>query len=171
MDRMTVVADFRKRDYGRSSELRTLHMALGTDVGVSTVEIPPNACNRVCGLLDTGPPSLPGYFWQAVRQRKLFTHETLIELRGRFERQLVLQVHTLAPLEPMPAAQLADTLDHYLEQIAQLQPMHLRGFPVYLLWLADRCLDRGAAPVGLKAVGPYGGLASPVMMDRMMTVV
>ena len=165
-DRMTVIADFRKRDYGRSSELRVLHLALGTEVGISTVEIPPNACNVVCGVLDTGPPSLPGYFWQALRGGKLFSHEALIELRGRFERQLLLHLQTLPPLEPMPSAQLASTLDRYLEQIMRLHPAHLRAFPMYLLWLADRCLERGTAPLGLKAVAPYGGLASAVMMER-----
>jgi phenylacetate-CoA ligase len=165
-DRMTVIADFRKRDYGRSGELRALHLALGREVGVSTVEIPPNACNVVCGVLDTGPPSLPGYFWQALRGGTLFSREALIELRGRFERRLVLRLETLPPLEPMPPAQLAATLDRYLEQIDRLRPAHLRGFPIYLLWLADRCHERGGAPEGLAVVAPYGGLASPVMMER-----
>ena len=165
-DRMTVIADFRKRDYSRSSELRVLGLALGVEVGVCTVEIPPNACNVVCGLMDTGPPSLFGYFWQALKQRTLFSRESQIELRGRFERQFVMRLHTLLPLDPLPAAQLTEVLDRYLEQITQLRPTHLRGFPIYLLWLADRCLDRGVAPPGLKAIGPYGGLASPVMMER-----
>jgi phenylacetate-CoA ligase len=165
-DRMTVVADFRKRDHARGGELRALHLALGAEVGVDTVEIPPNACNVVCGVLDTGPPSLLGYLWQAIRRRQLFSREALTELRGRFERQMVLRLHTLPPLDPMAAPQLAGVLDRYLDQIAGLHPDHLRGFPVYLLWLADRCQDRGASPNGLRVVGPYGGLASPVMMDR-----
>jgi phenylacetate-coenzyme A ligase PaaK-like adenylate-forming protein len=165
-DRMTVIADFRKRDYSRSSELRVLQLAIGDEVGVSTVEIPPNACNVVCGLMDTAPPSLFGYVWHALRRRKLLSHEALVELRGRFERQYVMRRHTLLPLDPLPAAQLTAVLDRYLEQIARLRPAHLRGFPVYLLWLADRCLDRGVAPTGLKAIGPYGGLASPEMVNR-----
>jgi len=165
-DRMTVIANFRKRDHNRGSEWRALEMALGVEVGVNTLEIPPNACNIVCGLLDTGPPSFSGYFWQATRQGKLFSRESLIELRGRFERELVLRVRTLPPLEPLPAAQLAGVLDLYLKQIAAFRPVYLRGFPLYLLWLADQALDRSAAVPGLQAVGPYGGLASPVMMDR-----
>lgn len=165
-DRMTVIANFRKRDYIRSMDLRVLQLALGADVGVNIVEIPPNACNVVCGLIDTGPSSLPGYFWQALRHGKLFSKESLIELRGRFERQVMHRLNTLPPLDPMPPARLLEVLDHYLDQITTLHPANLRGFPVYLLWLADRCLDRGAAPEGLKAIGPYGGLASPVMMTR-----
>jgi phenylacetate-CoA ligase len=165
-DRMTVIADFRKRDHGRSSELRVLRLALGVEVGLDVVEIPPNACNVVCGVVESGPPSLLGYFWQAVRQRTLFSREAQIELRGRVERQVVSRVRTLPPLEPMPAPALSEVVDRYLEQIAAVRPAHLRAFPLYLLWLADRCRDRGAAPAGLKAVGPYGGLASPAMMER-----
>jgi phenylacetate-coenzyme A ligase PaaK-like adenylate-forming protein len=165
-DRMTVVADFRKRDHGRSSELRVLHMALGEEVGVGIVEIPPNACNLVCGLVDTGPPSLLGYLWQALRQGNVVSSVAMTELRGRIERQLIHRLHTLPPIDPLPADKLTDALDQYLKQIVQLRPAYLRGFPVYLLWLADRCRDICPSPAWLKAVGPYGGLASPVMMNR-----
>ncbi|MGL4549639.1 MAG: phenylacetate--CoA ligase family protein [Gemmataceae bacterium] len=166
-DRMTVVADFRKRDHVRASELHALNLALGREVGFPTVEIPPNACNVVCGLIDTGPPSLLGYLWQAARGGRLFTAEAQTELRGRFERQMVHRLHTLPPLDPMPAARLTDVLDRYLARIAALRPGHLRGFPVYLLWLADRLRDRGLPPPhGLAAVGPYGGLTSPAMAAR-----
>lgn len=169
-DRMTVVADFRKRDHVRSSELRVLQMALGAEVGLAIVEIPPNACNVVCGIVNTGPPSLMGYLWQSVKKRKLFNSEAHTELRGRFERRMIQQLDTLPPIDPMPADQLTEVLDDYLKQIAQLRPAYLRGFPVYLLWLADRHRARlgasGDAPTRLQAVGPYGGLASPVMMDR-----
>jgi phenylacetate-CoA ligase len=143
-----------------------LHLALGAEVGVATVEIPPNSCNVVCGIKETGPPSLLGYFWHALRNRKLFHPESIIELRGRVERQLVLHLTTLPPLDPLPPGQRLLALDRYLDQITALRPAHLRGFPAYLVWLADRCVDRGAAPPELRAVGPYGGLTSPVMMDR-----
>lgn len=166
-DRMTVVADFRKRDHDRASELHALYLALGTEIGFPTVEIPPNACNVVCGLIDTGPPSFLGYLWQALRRRQLFTREALTELRGRFERQFVFRLHTLPPLDPMAVPQLNEVLDQYLDQIVRLHPNHLRGFPVYLLWLADRYRDRSLPPLKwLEAIGPYGGLASPVMMER-----
>jgi phenylacetate-CoA ligase len=181
-DRMTVVADFRKRDHRRSSELRVLHLALGADVAVRTVEIPPNACNVVCGLVDTGPPTLLGYLRQALRQGKLFSQEARTEICGRLERRMVMPLHTLPPIEPMSARQLTETLDRYLARIAAERPLHLRGFPVYLLWLADRCRDLGHAsplptargpqprlgptPTDLQAVSPFGGLASPAMATR-----
>jgi phenylacetate-CoA ligase len=165
-DRMTVVADFRKRDHVRSSELRVLRLALGQEVGVDTVEVPPNACNVVCGIEDTGPPSLLGFLWRALRRGKLFSREALTELRGRFERRVVLRLHTLPPIDPQPGPQLAEKLDGYLDTIARLRPAHLRGLPVYLLWMADRGRERGAPPPGLRVVSPFGGLASPAMMAR-----
>src|SRR5205807_10213700 len=61
-DRLTVVADFIKRDHTRSSELRALHIAMQADVAVDTVEIPPNACNVVCGLTESGPATFWSYF-------------------------------------------------------------------------------------------------------------
>jgi phenylacetate-CoA ligase len=166
-DRMTVIADFRKRDHRRSSELRALHLAVGSELGVRTVEIPPNACNVVCGLVETGPPTLLAYLWQALRQARLFSSEAQTEIRGRFERRVVLPLDTLPPIEPMPARQLTDTLDRYLQEIDARQPRHLRGLPLYLLWLADRCHDRDRAPAGLGVVSPFGGLASPTMVARM----
>lgn len=166
-DRMTVVADFCKRDHARAGELLALSLALGAEVGFPTVEIPPNACNVVCGLADLGPPSFFAYLWHAFRRGQLFTREALTELRGRFERQMVLQLRTLPPLEPMAMPQLTDVLDRLLAEITQAQPAHLRGFPVYLLWLADRRQDRGLPRLGgLRVVGPYGGLTSPMMMAR-----
>jgi hypothetical protein len=71
-----------------------------------------------------------------AEKRKLFSGETMTGLRGCFESRLLQQLYTLPPLEPMPVDNLAPVLDDYL-----------RGLPVYLLWLADRCQDRGAAPL------------------------
>ena len=60
-DRLSVVGDFVRRDHRRSGELRSLRVALGRDVGVRTVEIPPRACNVVCGINEKGPPGFWGY--------------------------------------------------------------------------------------------------------------
>jgi phenylacetate-CoA ligase len=165
-DRITVIADFRKRDHRRSSEMRALQLSLGTAVGVSTVEIPPNACNVVCGLVETGPPSITGYLWQALRQGKLFSPESYTELRGRFERRVLMRLHTLPPIPPLPPRQLAEVLSTYRQEISRQQPRLLRGLPLYLVWLADSYGDRLLRP-GLELVSPFGGLASPIMAARM----
>jgi phenylacetate-coenzyme A ligase PaaK-like adenylate-forming protein len=165
-DRMSVVSDFVRRDHRRSGELRSLRVALGRDVGVRTVEIPPQACNVVCGIEEKGPPGFWSYLWHSVRSRTLLTTEALSGLRGRFERQVVMPRNTLAPLPPLPAARLLGLLDRYLDQIAAIKPACLRALPVYLLWLADRLRATGRSLPGLQLLAPFGGLASPRMAKR-----
>jgi phenylacetate-CoA ligase len=168
-DRLTIIADFPKRDQRRSSELRVLRLAVGADVAVKTVEIPPNACNIVCGLTETGPPTFLGYFWHALRGATLFSEEARTDLRGRFERQVVLRRHTLPPINPAPPERLAQVLDAYLDDMVRLRPAYLRGFPVYLLWLAERARARGLRLPELQGVSPFGGLVSRAMADRLQT--
>jgi phenylacetate-CoA ligase len=165
-DRLTVVADFTKRDHIRSSELRALHIAMNADVAVDTIEIPPNACNVVCGLSEVGPPTFWRYLWHALRTKTVFTPAAISDLRGRFERQMVLRRSTLPPIEPAPPAQLAEVLAGHLERIRTLRPRLLRGFPLYLLWLADRLRATGASLGSLRLVAPYGGLTSEQMARR-----
>jgi phenylacetate-CoA ligase len=165
-DGLTVVADFRKRDHNRSSEPRLLRLLLDRDVAVRTVEIPPNACNVVCGLAEDGPPTLLGYLWHALRRGTLFSREARAEVRGRVERRVVLRKLTLPPIEPAPPAALVEALDGPLDRLARARPALLRGLPVYLLWLADRWSQRGRPGVGLRAVSSYGGLASGRMAAR-----
>jgi phenylacetate-CoA ligase len=166
-DRLTIIADFPKRDHRRSSELRVLRVALGADLAVPTVEIPPNACNVVCGLTDSGPPTFLGYLWHVLRRGILFSPEARSDLRGRFERQVVLCRHTLPPLNPAPPERLVKVLDAYLDDIVRLRPAYLRGFPVYLVWLADRARARGLTLAGLRGVSPFGGLVSGQMAARL----
>jgi phenylacetate-CoA ligase len=165
-DRMSVIGDFARRDHRRSGELRTLRVALDADVGVNTVEIPPQACNVVCGIEEKGPPGFWRYLWHAVRNRTLLTAEALSGLRGRFERQVLLSRQTLPPLTPMAAASLAEVLDHYLDQLNDLRPVCLRALPLYLLWLADRLRATDRKLPHLRLLAPHGGLASPRMAER-----
>jgi hypothetical protein len=167
LERMTVVTDFVKRDHLRSGELRLLYTALGRDVAVPAVEIPPNACNAVCGLTDTAPQSIRGYLWHVFRRRRLFNREAHSDLRGRFERRVVLPRTTLPPIEPAPGLQLAAVLDFLLAKITAAEPLLLRAYPIYLLWLADRLRQTGQRLPGLERVCPFGGMTSPRMIARL----
>jgi phenylacetate-CoA ligase len=166
LDRMTVVADFIKRDHLRSSELRVLRTVLDADVAVNSVEVPPNACNVVCGIADVGPPTFLSYFWKALRRGKLFTAEAQSDLRGRFERQYMLPRTTLLPVEPAPVKQLLEVLDGHLREIDRVEPTLLRAYPIYLLWLAERYRDSGRTNGSLRLICPFGGLASPALVAR-----
>jgi phenylacetate-CoA ligase len=165
-ERLTVVADFDKRDAIRGSELRVLWEALGADVAVRSVEIPPDACNVICGLTDPAPQSLWGYLWYSLRHGTLFTPDGQTDLRGRIERNLIHRKLPLAPLDPAPAPALAQRLDTYLDLMVAAGTDVLRAYPLYLLWLADRAGRRGVKIPGLRVVMPYGGLTSPAMARR-----
>lgn len=165
-DRLTVVKDFDKRDRDRAAELRAFHIATGEGVGVSCVEIPPNACNVVCGLTDDGPQGVVPFLWRAIRRGMVRQPETLIDLRGRIDRQYILRRTTLHPIEPEPRDRLDRALDDRLETILRVRPQTVRGLPTYLVWLADRARQRGLRFRGLKAVLPYGGLLSSAMRQR-----
>lgn len=165
-DRLSVVADFVKRDHRRSSELRGLSIAVGASVAVDTVEIPPNVCNVVCGLDDSDRIPLRHLLWKGIRQKKLFSEKILSDLRGRFERDFLLRKQTLLPIDPAPTAPFLATLDDRLQIIQKQNPQIIRGYPQYLLWLADRARQKSLSFPKLTHILPYGGLASPRMIER-----
>ncbi len=164
--RLTIVSDFAKRDANRAAGLENFEVASGQPFGVSSVEIPPNACNTVCGLGKSKPESLSGYLWYSMREGELFSRESVQELRGRLERRLLHSQNVLAPLDPGPYEQVETVLDDRLNAIRQRSPKMLRAFPQYLLWLADRAKNRGMNFPSIRFVSPYGGLASPKMIER-----
>jgi phenylacetate-CoA ligase len=168
-DRLTVVSDFAKRDQRRACELRVLKTALGQDLAVRSVEIPPNACNAVCGLGDLAPTGLFPFLRDAYRRRVLFRRETLANLRGRCERSWLMVKDTLAPVDAAPAAELVVALDAILDRLAEVRPTVFRAYPLYLLWLADRSRRRGLTHPYLRLVAPYGGLTTPGMAERIRT--
>jgi hypothetical protein len=166
-ERLTVVADFDKRDAGRAAGYHALQIALGADVGLRCVEIPPNACNVICGVGDgESTPTLAQQLWTAWRAGKLFTRETRADLNGWVERRVLQHRETLAPIPPAPAEPLRAVLDRRLADAARIRPAHLSALPQYLLWLGERLRATGQSWPFLRAVSPYGGLASPRMSDR-----
>jgi phenylacetate-coenzyme A ligase PaaK-like adenylate-forming protein len=166
-ERLTVVADFNKRDARRSAGFHALKIALDADVGVRCVEIPPNACNVVCGLEDgQSPPSLIEHCWSAFRRGQLFSRESRAEIHGWVERRLLQHRQTLRPIPPGAAESLRTVLDERLIEAARERPTHFCALPQYLLWLGERMRAQGRSLSTLQAVSPYGGLASPRMIDR-----
>src|SRR4029077_15922337 len=106
-------------DQRRACELRVLKTALGQDLAVRSVEIPPNACNAVCGLGGLAPAGLLPFLRDAYRRRTLFRRETLADVRGRCERGWLMIKDTLAPIDAAPAGELVHTLDAALERLAE----------------------------------------------------
>ena len=166
VDRVTVVSDFMKRDYVRATGLRMVNLVLGDPLAARIVEIPPDACNVVCGLRDEGPLELLPFVRWAFKKGILLKRQTLPDLRGRIERSWFIRQDTLEPLAPSAWASLVPQLDAHLDRIQALQPNIVRGLPLFMLWLAERALERSLRFPTLKAVMPYGGLTSQSLAAR-----
>ena len=164
--RMTVVVNFVKRDYLRAAEHLNLKLATGSPVGVPAIDIPPSACNVVCGFADPGPEPLLSYLWWGIKRGKVFSEDVMSGLRGRFERQVLLKRTVLLPFESAPWTQMVSELDACLAKIKQDNIQVLRALPHFLLWLATRAEQTGITLPRLKKVMPYGGLASTEMVLR-----
>lgn len=164
-ERMTVVTDFNKRDYLRAAEYFNLFIALGRPVGQTGLDIPPNACNVVCGLSDSEPEPIFDFLWFKIKNRSLFKPEAISNLRGRIERQIIMKRFTVLPIDVKPWATMALQLDQYLDLVINNKIKVLRGLPQFLFWMAKRAHERALHFKHLQAVLPYGGLAGEVMVS------
>jgi len=165
-DRVTIVTDFRKRDFLRASELRSLHQTTGIALAGRTVEIPPDSCNILCGITDPAPEPLGQYLRYVLTNNTVFEAGTWSGLIGRFDRTIIHGKQVLPPLDAAPRDELAAALDSRLEASASARPFAIRGSPQYLLWLGERGFERGIRWPDLRAVLPYGGLVSEQMAKR-----
>ena len=157
--RMTVVVDFEKRDYLRAAEHLNLKLATGCALGYKSVDIPPSACNLVCGFTDQGPEPLVQFFSWALKNNRLFVKATLSDFRGRFERQIMLKREVLMPINSVPWKKMCEQLDIYLDDIIENKIHIIRALPHFLLWLAKRAEQRELTFPYVKTLLPYGGLA------------
>lgn len=168
--RMTVVVDFVKRDYLRAAEHLNLKLATGSALGYKSVDIPPSACNVVCGFSDQGPEPIGGFFWWALKNNKLFTSSTLSDLRGRFERQIMLNRKVLMPIDSAPWGKMCQQLDSYLDSIIANKVRIIRALPNFLLWLAKRAEQRQLIFPDVKTLLPYGGLAGEALVESITRI-
>jgi len=157
-ERMTVVTDFEKRDYLRAAEYLNLHYAVGAPVGKRGIDIPPNACNVVCGLADAEPEPIFRFLWWKIKNKTIFDASMISNLRGRIERQVIMKRNTLLPVDAKPWKEMCKQLDLYLDDIINNKVEVLRALPQFLFWLAIRAKERALLFKSLKAVLPYGGL-------------
>ncbi len=158
-ERMIVVTDFEKRDHLRAAEYLNIHYATGSPVGKKGVDIPPNACNVVCGLSDAEPEPIFEFLWWKIKNKSLFDDELISNLRGRIERQVIMNRETLLPIDVKPWEEMRSQLDFYLDSIITSKVKILRALPQFLFWLAKRAHERDLTFKSLEVVLPYGGLA------------
>ena len=162
-DRLSIVRDFTKRDIIRATQMRTMGLLTGNPIGVSSVDIPPHACNVVCGLNEEGPQKLGPFIRWAIKERKVFKPQTLADFRGRLETQFLMDVCTLYPFTPAPWEKLVEQIDNRLDALLEKDPQFLRGLSIFLIWMAQRAKERDLKFPNLKTVLPYGSLVSRAM--------
>ncbi len=163
LERLTVIHDFRKRDYIRAAQLFALKCAANYQPGLRYLEIPPNICTNVCGVSDTVEPRLLGYIFDNIRQGSLFDKETISNIKGMIERQVIYRQLQLPSFNQDGVTQKPAELDNYLTQIDDFQPHLVKALPTYLYLLAVHILKGGRKPRIKNCIMPMGASMSPYM--------
>ena len=162
IDRITLVQDFRKRDFARATQLLGLRM---TDYlpGMKYLEIPPDVCANTCGVGRTAEPNVFHYALKALTTGNIFDAEVVSNLKGLAERQLVYRRLELPSFGGEGIAQQDTALDEYLALIERYRPHVVKALPLYLYLLALRVEDGGTRPQIDGGVMPMGSLMTPHM--------
>ncbi len=163
LERLTVIHDFRKRDYIRASQLFALRCAANYEPGLRYLEIPPNICTNVCGVSDTVEPRLMSYVFSSIKEGNLFDKETISNIKGMIERQVIYRQLQLPSFNQDGMAQKAEVMDDYLQKIDAFKPHLVKALPVYLYLLAQRILDGGIKPRISHCIMPMGASMTPHM--------
>jgi phenylacetate-CoA ligase len=162
INRITVVQDFRKRDFTRATQLHALRVT-GYRAGMKYLEIPPSVCANVCGVGATVEPNVFKYAFEVLFRGTVFNAEVASNLRGFAERQLLYRRLELPSFGPEGLAQPDASLDAYLQQIDKYRPHVVKALPVYLYLLALRIEETGTRPQIDGGVMPMGSVMTPHM--------
>ena len=162
VDRVTIIQDFRKRDFVRAAQALSLQTATYRP-GMKYMEIPPDACVNVCGAGGTQDPNVFRYLVGSIANRTIFDAETSSELRGLVERQIVYRRQDLPSFSAEGLDQPVNVLDQYLQDIDRYRPHILKALPVNLYLLAMRIQDGGMKPKVAARVMPMGSSITPHM--------
>lgn len=165
-ERLSVVTNFSKRDFSRASMMYLMDLATTQAYGIALVDIPPNGCNSICGLEGRVAQGWWELFENGVKKREVFKATFRRDLNGLIARRIFLRQDILPPLDARAPNELLDQLESTWRSLVILKPELLRGFPQYLLWLAQFAQKFDIPSFGLKFVMPYGGLASRSLFDQ-----
>ncbi|MFM8570595.1 MAG: phenylacetate--CoA ligase family protein [Pirellula sp.] len=165
-ERLTVLSNFRRRDIGRSTSLYVFDVATGRSLGLSFVDIPPNACNTVCGL--EGPPitSWTQLLLKGLKEGSFFKSSFRSDVHGLFQRRLIYYQQILPPIDARSKDGLIAQVQTSLDSLAAIKPQVLRAFPQYLLWMSEINSKGNRRLPSLGYAMPYGGLAASSLLAR-----
>ncbi|MEM7418456.1 MAG: aminotransferase class V-fold PLP-dependent enzyme [Pseudomonadota bacterium] len=164
-ERMTVVTDFAKRDRLRALENVNIALSHQTFWARKTLDIPPSACNVTCGLIDKGPEAIWPFLRWATLTKQWIHEDTMSNLRGRIERQWLMQRTTVSPITAGDWSHICKQIDPILALLAKSRTEILRGYPLFIYWIALRAAELNTVLPALSTVIPYGGLAAENMVN------
>jgi cysteine desulfurase/selenocysteine lyase len=164
-ERMTVMTDFAKRDSLRALENINVSLSHNAKYARKTLDIPPSACNVTCGLTDQGPENVLAYLNWATKNKQWQHKDTLGSLRGRIERQWIMRRQTVLPFTAGDWEHLCQQIDPILDSLRSQKVQVLRGYPLFIYWIALRAQETSIDLPHLEVVVPYGGLAGDKMID------
>jgi phenylacetate-CoA ligase len=160
---MTVIHDFRKRDYIRASQLYSMKIAAGYEPGLRYLEIPPDICTNICGASETLEPRFIKYLYDQMLNRSIFNKDTLSTVKGLFERQIIYRRLQLPSFKGNGLIQKDSDTDQYLQTIDAYYPSVVKALPTYLYILARRIKAGGKRPRIKNAIMPMGASMSAKM--------
>jgi len=164
IERLTVVQDFRKRDYSRAAQLLSLFFAAGYSPGMKYLEMPPDVCRNICGAENTMDPPVLNFFWDSFVNGKLSNREVRSDLKGLIERQLLYRNVLLPSFNAEGLNQKPETLDGYIDSIHQYRPFVMKTLPVYAYTLARHLKKSGKSSPDIKGgIMPMGASMTPLM--------
>ncbi|MHC4269625.1 MAG: phenylacetate--CoA ligase family protein [Planctomycetota bacterium] len=162
--RLTIIQDFKKRDYVRTTQLLSLSLATGYQLGTKYMEIPPDVCSNVCGMSNMVEPNVFRYFMENLVNRNLFSKEVISNLRGLVDRQLLYSRMELPSFGPEGLVQKPELLDNYIKKIKEYRPYTLKAAPTYLYLLALHINKHNLKPPYIKGgLMPMGGSMTQFM--------
>lgn len=164
-ERMTVMTDFAKRDSLRALENVNVALSQNTKYAKKTLDIPPSACNVTCGLTDQGPENVFSFLRYATKHKQWQHKDTIGSLRGRIERQWIMRRETVIPFTAGDWEHLCQQIDPVLATLRAHKVQVLRGYPLFIYWIALRAKETNTKLPHLDVVVPYGGLAGDKMID------
>ncbi len=126
------------------------------------IEIPPDACSRVCGTDQSRPPGLFSEIrWGAAQGVNLLKAalDTISRRLRRSVRHGLIYDETLAPFGPEGTRLEPEALQAYVNAIDREKPYLVTGLPTYLHEIA-RHIQRTGQTLHVPVVHPMGSLST-----------
>jgi len=164
IERLTVIQDFRKRDFVRAAQLLALNAASGYQAGMKYMEIPPDICTNVCGASGTIDPPVWRYFLDNLKEKTLSQTETQSDLRGLIEKQILYRKIQLPSFSSEGLTQKPEALTEYIRAVNDYRPHTVKALPIYLYLLALHISENHIAPPRITGgLMPMGSSLTPHM--------